>query len=101
VVSKKGQAFRSAVCLTLMRARVRPLEGPLLMKIRLYPPDKRKRDIDNIQKPLLDALEKGGAFYNDCQIKLLTTMMCEPVRGGKTVVCIKILKKNNRDIEIK
>ena len=89
MISKKGQAFRLAVCLTLMRARLRPLEGPLLMKIRVYPPDKRKRDIDNIQKPILDALEKGSAFYNDCQIKHLTTVMLETVQGGKTLVTIR------------
>jgi Holliday junction resolvase RusA-like endonuclease len=62
---------------------------------------RRKRDIDNIQKSLLDALDTGGAFYNDCQIKHLTTVMRESVQGGKTVVCIKILKKTTADAEIK
>jgi crossover junction endodeoxyribonuclease RusA len=75
-----------------MAARVRPMAGMLAMKVRAYPPDRRKRDIDNIQKPLLDALEKGRAFFNDCQIKHLTTVMKEPFKGGKTIVTIKTLK---------
>jgi hypothetical protein len=28
----------------------------------LAPPDRRRRDIDNVQKPLLDALQHGGAY---------------------------------------
>ena len=65
--------------------------GMLAMKVRAYPPDRRKRDIDNIQKPLLDALEKGRAFFNDCQIKHLTTVMKEPIKGAKTIVTIRVV----------
>jgi crossover junction endodeoxyribonuclease RusA len=86
--------FRNRVCKALMAAKVSPMMGMLAMKVRAYPPDKRKRDIDNIQKPLLDALEKGMAFYNDCQIKHLTTVMKEPVKYGKTIVTIR--KINDR-----
>ena len=68
------------------------MAGMLAVKIRAYPPDRRKRDVDNLQKPLLDALEKGKAFYNDCQIKLLVTIMKHPVQGGKTVVTIRAMK---------
>ena len=74
------------------------MAGMLAVKVRAYPPDRRKRDIDNIQKPLLDALEKGKAFYNDCQIKHLTTVMLEPVRGGKTVVTIRIMRDRTSSI---
>jgi crossover junction endodeoxyribonuclease RusA len=77
-----------------MAARVSPMTGMLAVKVRAYPPDRRKRDIDNIQKPLLDALEKGRAFHNDCQIKHLTTVMKSPVNGGKTIVTIR--KINDR-----
>jgi crossover junction endodeoxyribonuclease RusA len=94
VISKKGRAFRTAVCLALMRAGIRPLEGDLTVKIRLYPPDRRKRDIDNIQKPLLDALEKGHAYLDDSQVAVLITKRCEIVRGGQTVVTIRKMKRS-------
>ena len=81
--------FRKRVCRTLMAANVKMMAGMLAVKVRAYPPDRRKRDIDNIQKPLLDALEKGRAFFNDCQIKHLTTVMKEPLKGGKTIVTIR------------
>ena len=83
--------FRNRVCRALMAAKISPMMGMLAMKVRAYPPDRRKRDIDNIQKPLLDALEKGRAFYNDCQIKHLTTVMKEPVKYGKTIVTIRAM----------
>ncbi len=91
-IGSEGMQFRKRVCIALMAANVNPMAGMLAMKVRAYPPDRRKRDIDNIQKPLLDALEKARAFYNDCQIKHLTTVMKEPVQGGKTIVTIKTLK---------
>ncbi len=43
-----------------------PLQGPLAAEIRLYWPDKRRRDIDNI-KALLDALT-GILWEDDSQI---------------------------------
>ena len=90
-ISKRGRAFRNAVCLALRGSE--PLEGPLLVKIRAYPPDRRKRDIDNIQKPLLDALEKGKAFFDDNQISVLITQRCSPVRGGRTEVTIRKIQR--------
>ncbi len=90
---REGMLFRKRVCSVLMAANVKPMAGVLAMKVRAYPPDRRKRDIDNIQKPLLDALEKGRAFYNDCQIKHLTTVMKSPVKGGKTLVTIRNFTK--------
>ena len=69
------------------------LDGALAVRIKAYPPDKRKRDIDNIQKPLLDAMEKAGVYRNDCQIKLLITQMLEPVQGGRVVIKIRKITK--------
>jgi crossover junction endodeoxyribonuclease RusA len=74
------------------------MAGMLAVKVRAYPPDRRKRDIDNIQKPLLDALEKGRAFFNDCQIKHLTTVMRESIQGGKTIVIIRSMRDRTSSI---
>jgi len=46
-----------------------------------YPPDKRHRDLDNIQKPALDALE-GMVFDNDSQIDDLRTIRMAPRQPG-------------------
>jgi len=88
VVSREGRRYRERVAATLAALGVWPLDGPLVVEIELYPPDRRRRDVDNTQKPLLDALEKGGAYHNDCQIVRLLTEKRDPVRGGRTIVRI-------------
>lgn len=38
------------------------------VEIKAFPPDKRKRDLDNILKSTLDALAHAGTFDDDSQI---------------------------------
>jgi len=59
------------------------------VRVEVYPPDNRRRDIDNVQKALLDAMQHGGAYADDSQIVRLTIEKCEPVEGGKTIVRIR------------
>ena len=89
LISRGGRAFREAVCAILAACGVRPLAGPLEVEIVVYPPDRRRRDIDNVQKALLDALQHGGAYGDDSQIVRLSIEKGEPVEGGKTIVRIK------------
>lgn len=44
------------------------VDGDLEMRVKLIPPDRRKRDIDNTLKPILDALEHADVYINDAQI---------------------------------
>ena len=48
-----------------------------------FPPDRRRRDLDNLQKPTLDALQHAGIYEDDSQIDLLVTQRCEVVPGGR------------------
>lgn len=48
------------------------LTGPLAVTLSVRQPDRRKRDIDNMNKSVLDCLE-GIAFENDNQIEDLRT----------------------------
>ena len=73
----------------LAALHIRPLVGDLAVEVEAFPPDRRRRDIDNIQKALLDALEHGGAYADDSQIVRLTIEKRGPVAGGKTLVRIR------------
>ena len=56
--------------------------GPLRMIINASPPDKRVRDLDNILKGPLDAMEACGIYTNDYQICDLQIKRIPPVKGG-------------------
>jgi len=71
-ISNEGRKYRSIVNVQLMAQGVtEPLSGELRMAIKLFPPDRRIRNIDNILKALLDAMQHGGAYHDDDQIKTL------------------------------
>lgn len=89
LISRGGRAFREAVCSILAAQGARPLEGPLFVDVTIRPPDRRRRDIDNVAKALLDALAHGGAYDDDAQIVRLAIEKAEPIEGGKTIVRIR------------
>lgn len=62
--------FRAAVlAVWANNGRVRFRRGVAVrVEIRLTPPDKRRRDIDNVIKPTLDALVACGAIGDDSDV---------------------------------
>jgi len=64
LISREGRRFRQRVMAILAAFHIRPLAGNLAVHVKVFPPDRRRRDIDNVLKSLLDALEHGGAFHD-------------------------------------
>lgn len=78
VISREGRTFRQNVCALLARRdgngpRKPPSGGRIALAMDAFPPDRRRRDLDNLQKPVLDALEHAGQYQDDSQIDLLIT----------------------------
>ena len=73
-------------------AQVVALEGRLSLHVSLCPPDRRQRDVDNVLKPLLDAMEHAGCYDNDNQIDELHIIRREVQKGGSCVVLILPIK---------
>jgi len=88
LISRQGRAFRESVCSLLALRRLHPLEGWLKVHLQFFPPDRRRRDVDNIQKPVLDALQHAGVYHDDFQIVSLITDRLEPREGGHLVVAV-------------
>ncbi len=88
LISREGRRFRERVVAILAARRIAPLEGPLEMDLEVYPPDRRRRDLDNLWKGLLDAFEHGGAYFDDAQFVRLQIFRCERCPGGKAIVRI-------------
>ena len=92
-VDEKGHLYRADVQEYVLRNRLnKGYQEPLLMYMDFYQPDRRKRDLDNHYKPLIDALEHACVFLDDHQIKGHRTMMQEEIiKGGKVVVRLEEL----------
>ena len=101
LLSRAGRLYREEVaallagrgCLpTAAQSLRRPLAGPIQLEIDIHPPDRRRRDIDNVLKGLLDSIEKGGGYHDDSQIVHLTIRKREPVAKGRAIVRMKELQ---------
>lgn len=90
-VSAEGQAYRDNVARIIKNAMLDiGLAMPVKIRIECHMPDRRRRDLDNLQKAAFDALTKAGFWLDDCnQVNhLIPTRVL--VKGGE-ITC-KILK---------
>jgi crossover junction endodeoxyribonuclease RusA len=88
LLSRKGREYRKAVmALVATQNAAAGLAGRLSVTVDLYPPDRRKRDIDNYGgKALLDALTHAGVWVDDEQIDSLTIRRGPVTKGGACYV---------------
>jgi len=86
-ITKKGKDFRLAVQEVVAEQSIKTMTKRISIGICLYPPDKRRRDIDNPQKSLFDALTHAGVWEDDSQVDLLEVRRKEVVKGGY-VMCV-------------
>lgn len=66
--------------------------GDIAVAMELYPPDKRRRDVDNYSKAVLDAMTHARLWRDDSQVKQQTVAVCEPKSGGLVVLTISAIK---------
>ncbi|KPL06510.1 hypothetical protein AMJ85_10315 [candidate division BRC1 bacterium SM23_51] len=86
LISRSGRNYRKAVVMLLTAMRAQPIRGELVVRVKVFPPDGRRRDLDNLQKALFDALEHGNAFGDDSQIAKLEVERASIVPDGKVIV---------------
>ncbi len=82
VLSKDARAYRHQVRRIAITTGIKPLMGPLAIRIDIFPPDDRRRDADNVQKSVLDALQHAGAFWDDSQVVWLLSIKHESRPSG-------------------
>jgi crossover junction endodeoxyribonuclease RusA len=97
LISREGRKFRDRVVAILSARQLVPMTGPLKVEIDVYPPDNRRRDIDNVQKALLDALQHGGVYADDSQIVDLHARKAEPKAAGMVRVTIRPIEDASDD----
>ena len=89
-ISAEGLAFREAVGWNALQQNApKQLTGDLMIDIEAFMPDKRRRDLDNILKALLDALTHAGVWLDDSQIVDLRIRKAKTI-GGMVKVKISL-----------
>lgn len=94
-LTKAAKDFKEVVGYYVYSKRARELFAKtdrLSVKLIAYPPDARKRDLDNLCKITLDAMQDAGVYHDDCQIKEMHLKMEQPFPKGKVEITIEKIK---------
>ena len=68
LISRTGRAYRQQLVHDVQRSGLRALTGPIRIEVIATRPDRRRRDVDNLLKSLLDALDHADVYEDDSQI---------------------------------
>ena len=86
-ISPAGVAFTQEVSLIVKNQKPKTFgDKQVAVSVMIHPRSKRKFDLDNTLKAILDALMKAGMYDDDSQIEYIEIARGEAVDGGKAVV---------------
>lgn len=98
-IGQKGLDYIDYVKETVRESKMKHLwisfYKPIKVYIELYPSDRRRRDIDNLLKPLLDSFTKAGVWNDDSQIKDLRIVMKNVVPIAYTKVFVETIEPSD------
>lgn len=87
-ISAGGKAYTIDVQAALLSVGWRKVQGRLAVDVDAVMPDRRRRDIDNSLKVLLDSLTKAGAWDDDEQIDDLRIRRVGVESPGRVIVSV-------------
>ena len=91
VISERGRKYRTDAVYAVyeqLRRRPQPIAHDIAVHVVLYPPTRAKRDLDNFQKALFDAMTHAGVWADDSQIKRMIVEWGAVTRHGKAELVI-------------
>ncbi len=94
-LKQQGKAYRAKCMVAIYKAcngRPKTISKNVKVHVTACPPDRRKRDLDNLFKAPLDALECAGVYFSDNQIADLHIVRSDVVQDGKLEIEIEILE---------
>lgn len=90
ILSKQGREYKDRIVRLMEGDKSLLTDKRLMVQIRLFMPDKRRRDIDNYFKLLLDSLT-GIVWEDDSQIDILTVSRDNVEKGGRVRMIVREL----------
>ena len=92
ILSKKGRIYKQAAARAVLAAGAnKHLPGRLRVKLVAHPPNNARRDLDNLAKGLLDAMQAAGVYLDDSQIDELTITRAGIEKGGVVVATVETI----------
>lgn len=92
-----GWKYKSDVANIVADMGIRCITKPVAVCVVAYMPDKRKRDIMNLEKITSDALTDAGVWLDDCLIHdYHITRHPDIVKGGMLKVVVRELDASER-----
>ncbi|RKS87310.1 crossover junction endodeoxyribonuclease RusA [Orbus hercynius] len=96
-IKPQGIQFRNEVTgIVLQNKANKKLSERIRVDINAYMPDRRKRDLDNINKAIFDALTHSGVIIDDDQIDILHSERKEVLKGGKIEIIISEIARGDQ-----
>ena len=90
LISEPGRKYTTAVLGEVLRQKAAMrINHHVAVTVMLHAPDKRRRDVDNYAKSLLDSLVKANVLEDDSLIRDLRLVWGDILSGGKAVVTIR------------
>lgn len=88
LTDKAVNYYRNVALLVRQQAKVINIDFEIVVTCVLYPPDKRRRDLDNAWKVIADSLTKAGVWQDDKLIRRLTLEWAAVQPGGAAQIAI-------------
>lgn len=88
-ISAEGQAYRDNIARIIKGSMLDiGLAMPVKIRIECHMPDRRRRDLDNLQKAAFDALTKAGFWLDDAQVVDYRVVKMPVTKGGRLELTI-------------
>ncbi len=103
-MTKTGKAYKQKIIELHANDDMNPVTVPIKVRIELFPPDRRTRDIDNYIKPILDGLKFLEIIEDDSLINtLLVLKHAKNLKYNKGLALVYIkedVERSSRDEKI-
>ena len=96
VICAAGRKYHELVKFRFRESGQKRISGAVIITVEFYPPDNRKRDLDNQFKCLLDSIVKAGCIDDDSKIVELHAYKREPIMDKNGLNYIRITPAYHR-----
>lgn len=91
LISRAGRQYREDIqhAVRQQLGACEPIAAPVELILLITAPDRRRRDLDNLLKPSLDALTHAGVWQDDSQIiRIDARWSGEPAKPGRMLAVV-------------